>query len=146
MSNLSPRKKKQCAVSRHLSNVTLEGGPSNLPLFFSPRNLVFELHAAGTEGQIWKETRAQSRCMYIPRLAHVRPALAACPLLPPRRSFIMPSHTQSEGGSTAHVSLPCGELLGEKRRPGPLHNQLVSLCPKYLICINFIAAALSYLR
>ena len=133
-------------MSRHLSNVTLEGGPSNLQLFFffsSPRDLVFELRAAGMEGQKWKETSAQSRCMYIPRFGSCQTCPGCVSSAPPSAIIhhaVTHTHTRSEGRSAAHVSLLCGELLGERRRLGPLHNQLVPLCPKYLICINFIAA------
>ena len=132
-------------MSRHLSNVTLEGGPSNLQLFFFfplPETLCLSSEPQGWRDKNGKRPVRKAGACIFHGLAHVRPALAACPLLPPRRSFIMPSHThtRSEGRSAAHVSLLCGELLGERRRLGPLHNQLVPLCPKYLICINFIAA------
>lgn len=45
-------------VKRHT-----RGRPSNLPLPLS-KDLAFELPAAGTEGQKWKETNEQSQCMY----------------------------------------------------------------------------------
>lgn len=95
-------KKKQCAVSRHLSNVTLEGGPSNLQLFFffsSPRDLVFELRAAGMEGQKWKETSAQSRCMYIPRFGSCQTCPGCVSSAPPSAIIHHAvTHTHTERG------------------------------------------------
>ena len=92
------QKKKQCAVSRHLSNVTLEGGPSNLQLFFFfplPETLCLSSEPQGWRDKNGKRPVRKAGACIFHGLAHVRPALAACPLLPPRRSFIMPSHTHT---------------------------------------------------
>lgn len=59
------------------------------------------------------------------------------PCSPLWRSFIMPSHGERVRARLMYLCL-------EQAR-GPLHNQLVLLCPKYLIWINFNAAASSYL-
>lgn len=91
--------------------------PTNLP---RQRDLVFELPASG-------DRRTKSQCMCIPWFLHVRPALAVFPPL----AIIHHAITHA-----ACVSLLYSSSL--ELAPRLLHNQLILLCPKYLICINFI--------
>lgn len=103
---------------------------SNLPRQHS-QDLAFKLPASG-------DRKTKRQCMYIPWFLHVRPALAVFPPVPP---LAIIHHAITH---TACVSLLYSSFLEQAQRL--LHNQLILLCPKYLICINFITADLSYLR
>lgn len=80
--------------------------------------------------------------MYIPRFLHVRPDPVAFPLLSP---LVIIHHAvrYTARGRIVHVSLLYSAFLEHAQLP--LHNQLVLSCPEYPICMNFIAADLSYL-
>lgn len=84
-------------VKRHTG-----GRPLKSAAFFffsSPRDLVFELRAAGMEGQKWKETSAQSRCMYIPRFGSCQTCPGCVSSAPPSAIIHHAvTHTHTERG------------------------------------------------
>lgn len=119
--------------------------PSDLPPPYPRKDLVLKLPAVGTEGQKRKKTDLRTKPV------HVYPMIPSCQSCPGCTSYApLPAiihHTVTHGArgeSTAHVSLLYTGFLEQAQRP--LHNQRVLLCPKYLICINFIVADLSYLH
>lgn len=145
----SPLKKKTMRrdpppVKRHT-----RGRPSNLPPPLST-DLASELPAAGTEGHKRKSVPVNKARACI---SHDSPLMSDLPWLhllcspPGDHSSCRHTHThRARGGWEAQPVYLCRIAASWNRHGGHCIISWFFLCPKYLICINSIAAALSYLH
>lgn len=108
--------------------------------------LAFELPAAGGGGQKRKQTCEQRQCMYIPWCPHVRTAPAAFPPIPlPSSNHSSCRHTERTREGRGWLMYLCCTPASWNRHKGHCIISRFFYTPKYLICINFIAADSSYL-
>lgn len=125
-------------VKRHTG-----GRPLKSAAFFSPEISCLSSEPQGRRDKNGKRpVRKAGACIFHAWLMSDLPWLHV--LCSPLGDHSSCRHTHGARGEARYLCR-VARFSGKKRRPGPLHNQLVPLCPKYLICINFIAAALSYL-
>lgn len=133
---------KQCVVSRHLSNVTLEGDPQIRHRRF-PKTSCFSSRPQGQKDKNEKRPMNKaSECMSRDSLMLDLPWLH----LPcsPHGYHSSCRHTRERGG--AQLMYLCCMAASWNRHGGHRIISWFYYAQKYLICINFIAAALSYLH